>query len=132
VSKDDVVHRKLSEWIARQRTMERQGSLRMDRKKRLVDIGLIFRRNKPYCRKKPFTEEQEKKWDEMYGKLRDFKELYGHCLVSFNDENNEALPKWVSVQRVVNGRGLMHPTRKQRLDELGFKWKINADTPQIK
>jgi dsDNA-binding SOS-regulon protein len=124
VSKDDAVHKKLSEWIARQRKMKKEGSLPIEREKLLVEIGFVFRRNKPYDKRKRFTEEQEKKWDEMYNKLRDFKQQHGHCTVSYNDENHKTLSKWVSVQRVVSGKGLMDETRQQRLDELNFTWTI--------
>jgi hypothetical protein len=60
-----------------------------------------------------FTEEQEKKWDETYVKLCTFKKLHGHCEVSYYDENNQTLAKWVSVQRVTFGKGCMNETRKQ-------------------
>jgi hypothetical protein len=129
VSKNDTEHRKLPQWIARQRKMEKEGSLRTERKELLVAISFVFQKNKPYLKRKQYTEEQEKKWDEMYVKLCDFKEQHGNCEVSYNDENNEASSKWVSVHRVTFGKGYMNETRRQRLDELNFTWTIQQKQP---
>lgn len=123
VPKDDD-HRKLSEWIARQRKMKKEGRLRVDRERKLVDIGFVFVKNKPYVKKKRYTSDQQKKWDEMYNQLCHFYKQHGHCKVSFNDTNHEALSKWVSVQRVAHGKGLMDKSRQQRLDEICFAWTI--------
>jgi hypothetical protein len=108
VSKKYTVYPKLSQWIADQRKMEKQGRLSIGRKQRLLEIGFIFRRKKRY------REEQEKKWDEMYAKLCDFKEHHGHGMVAYNDEEYTALSNWVSVQRIVFIKGIMDDTRRKR------------------
>ena len=56
----------------------------------------------------------------MFGKLCNFKEQRGHCMVSYNDEEHRALSIWVSEQRNVCGKGIMDDTRKQRLDEIDY------------
>jgi hypothetical protein len=115
---------KLSEWIARQRKMERLGRLSDSRKQRLLEIGFIFRRNKPYSKKKRFTEQQEKKWNEMYDQLCKYKNQHGDCMVNYNDEKHQELSNWVSSQRVAFGKGSMDESRKQRLDEIEFTWRV--------
>jgi hypothetical protein len=59
VSKKD--YPKLSEWVQRQRKMEKENRLSNIRKQRLLEIGFVGKRNKPYAKKKRYTEEQEKK-----------------------------------------------------------------------
>jgi hypothetical protein len=129
-AKNDNDSRKLYDWIARQRKQERHGTLSPDRRERLVEVGFEFRRIKLPYKKTRFTEQQEKKWDELYAKLCDFYEKHGHCIVTYNDENNDALAKWVSLQRVNYRKGfLMSETRQQRLDELNFTWSIQQRQP---
>jgi hypothetical protein len=41
---------------------------------------------------------------------------HGHYIVTYNDESNEALVKWVSAQRVVFREGSMDDSRKQLLE----------------
>ena len=125
VSKKD--YPKLSEWAARQRKMEKQGRLSKCRKQRLLEIDFVFRRNKPYAKKKRFTEKQEKKWDEMYDHLRTFKEQHGHCMVTYNDEKHQKLATWVAAQRAEFGKGSIDETRKRRLDELSFTWTVKKE-----
>ena len=122
VSKHDTSNKWLYNWIVRQRRMEKQGSLLVHRKKKLLEVGFVFQKNKPYNNKKRYTEEQEKKWDEMYASLRDFFQKHGHCNVTYNDDCHGALGKWVFQQRVEFRKGNMDDTRRQRLDEIKFKW----------
>jgi hypothetical protein len=56
-------------WIVSQRYKERHEILSPDKRKRLVDDGFEFRRCKPPCKKRRYTEKQEKKGDEMYAEL---------------------------------------------------------------
>ena len=112
---------KLLEWVARQRKMKKRGNMSEPRKK-LVDLGFVFRRNKPYAKKKRFFEKQEKKWNEMYERLREYNEHHGNCIVRYNDEQNQNLAIWVSAQRAEFVKGSIDDTRKRRLDELNFTW----------
>jgi hypothetical protein len=120
VSKKDCP--KLSEWAARQRKMEKQGRLSNCRKQRLLEIGFVFRKNKPYAKKKRYTEEQENNWDGLCEQLRAFKEQHGHCMVTYSDEKHQKLATWVAAQRAEFCKGSIDETRKRRLDELSFTW----------
>jgi hypothetical protein len=127
VAKADTDKKKLYNWVARQRRLERQGMLPLERRKQLVEIGFEFQRNKPYCKKR-YTEEEEKKWDDMYVKMCEYRKQYGHCKVTCNDESNEGLSKWVTVQRSVFGKGLMDEKRRQRLEDLEFSWRLKRSS----
>jgi dsDNA-binding SOS-regulon protein len=127
VSKTDADSTKLSGWISRRRFMGQRGSLLPERRQRLVDVGFDFHPTKAYNKKTRFTEQQETKWDEMYDKLCDFKQHYGHCRVPFKDESHEPLARWVASQRF-HGCGKMDETRRQRLGALNFTWSVREDS----
>jgi superfamily II DNA or RNA helicase len=98
----------LGNWVTTQRTQQDQ--LSSERKQRLDELGFIW---------DPLTE----KWENGFSALSVFKEQHGHCRVpaahKFKGYN---LGRWVSFQRTT--RGQPTPERKQRLDELGFVWRI--------
>jgi hypothetical protein len=126
VPKTDKAHQKLYNWIKVQRRMHKQGSLPVERMEKLIEFGFEFQRIEPYTKKKRYTEQQEKTWDDMYANLCDFHKEHGHCIVTYNDESNEALAKWVST--VVFGKGSMDDSRKQRLDDVHFTWSLKGDS----
>jgi hypothetical protein len=117
---------KLSTWVARQRKLEGKGRLLPERRDRLVEIGFEWQLIKPCSKKKRHTEKQEKKWEDMYAKLCEYHKQYGHCKVIKHDESNEGLSQWVAVQRQVFGNGEMDETRRQRLEDIGFSWRLQA------
>jgi hypothetical protein len=131
VPKTDKAHQKLYGWIVQQRKMQKQGRLPVERKEKLIEFGFDFQRIKPYTKKKRYTEQQEKTWDEMYAKLCDFHKEHDHCKVTLNDESNHALAKWVSTQRIVFGKGLMDDSRKQRLDDLNFTRSLQGNPSTV-
>ena len=111
-------------WVGHQRKLEKQGRLLPERKERLLAIGFHFL-NMRYNKKKRFTDDQERKWDEMYVKLCGYKEIHGHCNVVYNNEEEKSLADWVGTQRDVFSRGWMDDNRKERLDALNFLWEGN-------
>ena len=68
-------------------------------------------------------------WDEMYEKLKEFKQRMGNCNVPFNENSPTALAKWLAFQRTEYrhfrfGRPcLMNLEQIGMLTELGVKWK---------
>ena len=73
-------------------------------------------------------------WDTWFGKLKAFKERFGHCNVSTYEEDS-ALGGWVSNQRTRQSKGVLYPERIRLLDELGFVWewnKLKADETWMK
>lgn len=69
-------------------------------------------------------------WDTWFGKLKMFKERFGHCNVATGWEEDTALSSWVSAQRTRRNRGLLSPLRTQRLEQLGFVWDFQAQKGQ--
>merc|ERR1712224_210444 len=67
---------------------------------------------------------KERFWDEKYNELAQYKSHFGHCKVPKNFTSNKSLVKWVVNQRVLYRKKshTLTPTKKRKLDELGFCW----------
>uniref|UniRef100_UPI0040560203 Helicase associated domain protein n=1 Tax=Candidatus Electronema sp. TaxID=2698783 RepID=UPI0040560203 len=65
-------------------------------------------------------------WDVWFGKLKAFKERFGHCNVETGWEEDSGLWSWVSSQRTRRNKGQLSPERVQLLDQLGFVWDFQA------
>jgi len=61
-------------------------------------------------------------WDVWLGKLKVFKERFGHCNVISQWTEDRGLARWVSAQRVRRKKGLLDEEQIQDLDRLGFIW----------
>ena len=74
-------------------------------------------------------------WDTRLGKLKDFRERFGHCNVEAGWNEDPALAGWVSAQRLRRKRGVLDDDRIRCLDELGFVWdfqKVKAQETWMK
>jgi hypothetical protein len=60
-------------------------------------------------------------WDSWFGKLKEFKERYGHTNVSIYSEDIP-LGRWVVSQRFRKNKGTLTEGQISRLDDLGFVW----------
>lgn len=60
-------------------------------------------------------------WEVMFLQLLDFKEENGHLDVSRS--YNPQLCNWIYEQRRQNRGGKLNPTKKKKLNEIGFDWK---------
>jgi Helicase associated domain len=97
---------RLGQWVSNLR--QRKDTLSAEQKKRLDDIGFVW---------KPLGEA----WEKGFAALKQFKAREGHCSVPVtHEENGYRLGKWASHQR--NLRDSMSVERRQRLDEMGFVW----------
>lgn len=65
-------------------------------------------------------------WDSWYGKLKSFKEQFGHCNVQIDYENKQ-LSIWVSAQRNRRKKSSLTIEQIERLDALGFVWDGHVD-----
>jgi Helicase associated domain len=98
---------RLGQWVSNLR--QRKDNLSAEQKKRLDDIGFVW---------KPLGEA----WQKGFAALKRFKAREGHCSVPVtHEENGYQLGKWASHQR--NLRDSMSVERRQQLDELGFVWE---------
>jgi superfamily II DNA or RNA helicase len=69
-------------------------------------------------------------WDTWFGKLKAFKEQFGHCNVETNWEEDPALASWVSAQRTRRNQGSLNTERIRSLDGLGFVWDFQMQKTQ--
>lgn len=69
-------------------------------------------------------------WDTWLGRLKAFKERFGHCNVETGWEEDPALAGWVSAQRTRRNKGMLYPERIRLLDELGFVWDFQNQKGQ--
>jgi hypothetical protein len=77
-------------------------------------------------------------WDDMLEILKAYKEREGHCKVPqlYKDKDGYALGNWVSNQRKeyefwkCGRKTPMNPDRIQKLEELGFVWKLRHGRPK--
>jgi len=95
-------------WVSHQR--QDRDALPPDRRQRLDAIGFVW---DPLCAR----------WEEGFRYLTVYRQREGHCLVSaVYREHDYRLGQWVMVQRQT--KETMSPERHQRLDALGFVWKV--------
>ena len=61
-------------------------------------------------------------WDKMFGRLMNYNNIYGNCLVPINHKDKQ-LALWVSNQRNNKKKGLLLQDRIDKLNVIGFNWK---------
>lgn len=95
-----------------------------------------MRRNNNYAKALPLTNEHvalldklgfywnphEAIWVEQFERLREFKELHGHCEIGIEADADKELLTWMHSQRRLASRGKLDCERKAKLDSIGFKW----------
>lgn len=62
------------------------------------------------------------KWDIWLGRLKSFRDRFGHCNVNVHSGEDSALGAWVSRQRTQKNKNLLSETQIRRLDAIGFTW----------
>jgi superfamily II DNA or RNA helicase len=100
----------LGQWVF----VQRQGKDTMSRERlrRLDALGFVW-------------DPHDTQWEEGFGFLQKFHQRKGHCRVpATHCEKGYRLGRWVVKQR--QGRDTMAPQRRQRLDALGFVWKVRS------
>jgi hypothetical protein len=98
----------LGAWVANQRT--KKALLSEKRRRRLNELGFIWER-------------RSDQWEEGFSYLKLYKERDGHCRVPAKyKEGDYRLGRWVHVQRANQAK--LPAERRQRLDELGFFWRL--------
>jgi uncharacterized protein YbgA (DUF1722 family) len=110
--------KRLDNWVNKQRTYRKADKLRQDRKELLDELGFVWRAGS--------NENNwfDKKWEQQFEKLVEFKRKNGHCLVPQEHGQDDSLGCWVNQQRVLQNKNIIIRDRKELLDELGFVWRI--------
>ena len=102
----------LGMWVTNLRARKRRNHLSRDNIRQLDAIGFNWD-----------WDSKEARWQEMYGRLRDYVKRYGNCLVPAKWEKDLALGAWVGNQRQFRARGRLSNERISLLDKLGFIWR---------
>ena len=113
VPRSGVVPEGLSDWVRRVRRDHAGGRLSAERRERLAAIGFLW-------------DESEAAWEEMFGRLKAFREARNHCIVPQKWEEDPKLARWVSAQRKGFRDQALSGERIARLDGLGFIWDAKA------
>jgi len=120
--------KRLGHWLYHQRKSYKEGTLKEERRKKLVKAGVSF--DKTNVQPKQFTEQRsknlmEQKWFHQYRKLQDFRKANGHCRISHGIPDRH-LVNWTTHQRCLNKRNQLRKDRKELLDKVGFDWHLLA------
>lgn len=97
----------LASWMGRQR--QKRELLSCDQIERLDEMGFIW-------------DVQSLVWDEMFAKLKMFKDQFGHCNVETGWQEDPSLHVWISSQRTRRKQSDLTAERIERLDGMGFVW----------
>ncbi len=105
----------LAKWVKGMRAAQKRGDLDRERMQRLDSIGFGWERG------------GERRWEEMYGELADYKNIHGHCRISTLSEDYRPLGNWVHTQRTLRKQGRLEQDRIAQLDLLGFTWDLRRE-----
>ncbi len=101
----------LSNWVAVQRRNYKNKILTDDNINCLENIGFEWG-------------VLESQWEEMFEELKKYKENHGNCNVPKYWSKNKRLGNWVSVQRSKYKNGKLGDDNINRLENIGFEWKV--------
>jgi len=94
-------------WLQRQRHLNRIGKLPEVRFKKLEDLGMRWN--------------QSEEWERRFAELLHFRAQHQHQRLGAGVES-QALPRWVSTQRIRKRSGALDLVRERRLADAGFAW----------
>lgn len=100
----------LVRWVGEQRRDYMRGKLSAKKIERLKEIGFVW-------------DQREAEWEENFKKLVSYKNDNGDCDVP-GAWSDQRLARWVREQRQNYERGELTPEKQQRLDEIGFKFRL--------
>ncbi|CAJ1935222.1 unnamed protein product [Cylindrotheca closterium] len=69
---------------------------------------------------------QDSTWESRFRDLVQFKQEYGHCNVPRRYKGNPKLGVWVCSVRQQMARGTLNKAKMERLNEVGFQWRITV------
>lgn len=107
----DPMLRALGRWAGEQRVACNKGILDAHRHELLRVAGF------------PFDYHGER-WESLFAQLCRFHRRYGDCHVPFKDRRWGGLARWVQVQRRKYRQSRLEPERVERLEGIGFAWRL--------
>lgn len=63
-------------------------------------------------------------WNFKYQLLKEFKDKHGHCNVPYTYKSEHNLNYWVGTQRAAYRDGIISSDKIEKLNDLGFVWKL--------
>ena len=117
---------KLGSWVKTQRSKKQRRILDTAMEARLDSIGFEWKlqdKNRGIC------EKEEQKWLERFAELEKFRSQHGHTMVPNFYEKDKGFGHWVHWQRYSFSKGILRQDRKDKLDEVGFVWRIDRADP---
>ena len=100
----------LGKWVAHQRVRYKRGYLSKDQIQLLNSVK--------------FNWSPKDTWNEMFSKLVEFTNSYGHPNVLRDWPGNPELSHWVNRQRRLYKTGRLNSEKINRLDKIGFQWDV--------
>nr|WP_262918082.1 helicase associated domain-containing protein [Pontibacter sp. E15-1] len=70
---------------------------------------------------------KDHRWRQMYLKLKDFHNAFGHCRVPQKWEQDKQLALWVTNQRKMRTKDKLREDRLRLLSALGFMWCVKSE-----
>ena len=105
----------LGTWVVEQRAARKR--LTKEQATKLSTLGFFW--------KDPKTKAQA--WSVLFEKLKKFKERFGHASVVYKWDEDPKLANWVTRQRTLFSHNKLSRERQQKLEDLGFVWRIQDD-----
>jgi hypothetical protein len=112
----------LGQWISRQRAINKEDRMRLDRFQLLEDIEFVWKVDVAH----PEASHTQRQWDEMYQHLVEFQETHGHPNVP-QTYQEWGLGAWVAQQRMKARAACLDPRREDKLKAIGFTWGKDKD-----
>ena len=106
-------------WCYKQRDIFKNGKLKQWRIDKLESIDFPFNIKSPTCIK------HNKKWEQTFNLMVEFKDEYGRLPYSFETFKHVNLGTWCAYQRVRNKKNLLEQSRIDALNSIGFIWDLD-------
>ncbi|MGR3173060.1 MAG: Helicase associated domain protein [Candidatus Scalindua sp.] len=110
-------NKQLGTWVGTQRANYHSKILSDDRTKRLEDIGFAWAH--------PWQEIAEKRWEEMFGALKEYMKIHGDSSFPRWTDKNIVLARWANTQRENYHFKRLGDDQIRCLENIGFSWDLN-------
>lgn len=117
VRRADDPHRLLNGWVQTQRNLRRNGQLTDERIQRLDLLGFNW----------GLSQDRVATWMDRFHQLAAYKAQFGNCDVPKDWPTDPSLGRWVRIQRQLKREGRLPEDRIERLELIGFRWRIKRD-----
>ncbi|MBE0421357.1 Helicase associated domain protein [Pseudoalteromonas nigrifaciens] len=111
--------KQLQQWTGAMRQQQKNGTLSIERKKCLDEIGFNW-------------EPQISNFKERYKQLIEFQKKYGHTDVTYRNGEFIRLGEWVREQRAYYKQKVLAPYKIKMLNDISFTWNFKRDEYRYK